>query len=52
MDMLSLAVVIGFPLFFFAVLCLCVRNPMRDMDARPRSYTDVTPRSPLGRWRY
>lgn len=50
--MLSLALAIGLALFFLIVLCLCVRNPMRDTDARPHSFADVTPRSPLGRWRY
>jgi len=50
--MLSLAVAVGLVLFFSVVLYLCLRNPKQDTDERPYSYVDVTPRSPLGRWRY
>jgi hypothetical protein len=50
--MLTLAIAIGLVLFFVGVLCLCLRYSKQDVDPRPDSYLEMTPSSPLGRWRY
>ena len=50
--MLFFTAAISFVLFFISVLCLCLRDSKQDVDPRPDSYPEMTPRSPLGRWRY
>ena len=50
--MLSAAIATGLVVFFVGVLRLCLRHSKQDSHPRPDSYLEMTPRSPLGRWRY
>jgi len=50
--MLTLAIAIGLVAFFAGVQHLCLRHSKQDAAPQPDSYLEMTPRSPLGRWRY
>lgn len=50
--MLFFAIAISLVVFFVGVMHLCLHYSKQDANPQPYSYLEITPRSPLGRWRY